>query len=32
MYLTLENLFLFCTLLVAVIGLVYNICNNNKKR
>ncbi len=32
MYLTWENLFLFRTLLVAVIGLVYNISNNNKKR
>ena len=32
MYLTWETFFLFCSLLVAVIGLVYNICNNSKKR
>ncbi len=29
---TWELLILFCSLLVAIIKLVYDICNNNKKR
>lgn len=31
MYITWETLFLFCSLIVAIIGLVYTICNNKKK-
>jgi hypothetical protein len=31
MYMTWETFFLFCSLLVAVIGLVFNICNNKKR-
>ena len=30
MYITIETLFLFCSLIVAIIGLVLDI-NNNKK-
>ena len=31
MYVTWELLFLFCTLMVAVISLVIRICDNKKK-
>ncbi len=32
MYITWEALFLFCTLIVAIISLVIDIIYNNKKR
>ena len=31
MYITLELLLLFCSVIIALISLVVNICNNKKK-
>lgn len=31
MYITWETMFLFCSVIIALIGLVINICNNKKR-